>query len=128
MKDKRKVYEQKLDAQLKEWDAQIDLLKAKADKARAEAKSEYYKTIEDVQHKQNDAAVKLRELKTAETMRGRYQERRGKSMGRGEGCLPRSELEIQMSRAWTAGKRSRVATLISGGAVLRSVQYRPGTG
>ena len=65
MKDKRKAYEEKLDAQMKEWNAQIDLLKAKADKAKAEAKIEYYKTIEAVQRKQNDAAAKLRELKTA---------------------------------------------------------------
>ena len=65
MNNKRKAYEEKLDAQLKEWNAQIDLLKAKADKAKAEAKIEYYKTIEAVQRKQNDAAAKLKELKTA---------------------------------------------------------------
>jgi multidrug resistance efflux pump len=65
MKDKRKAYEEKLDAQLDEWSAQINLLKAKADKAKAEAKIEYYKTIETLQHKQNDAKAKLRELKTA---------------------------------------------------------------
>jgi multidrug resistance efflux pump len=65
MKDKRKAYEEKLDAQLDEWSAQIDLLKAKADKAKAEVKIEYYKTIETLQHKQNDAKAKLRELKTA---------------------------------------------------------------
>jgi hypothetical protein len=33
MNDKRKVYEEKLDAQLKEWSAQLALLKAKADNA-----------------------------------------------------------------------------------------------
>ena len=65
MKDKRKAYEEKLDAQLDEWKAQIDLLKAKADTAKAEAKTEYYKTIEALQRKQNDAKAKLRELKTA---------------------------------------------------------------
>lgn len=65
MKDKRKAYEEKLDAQLKEWSAQIGLLKAKADKAKADAKVEYYKTIEALQHKQNDAKSKLQELKAA---------------------------------------------------------------
>lgn len=65
MKEKRKAYEEKLDAQVKEWNAQIELLKAKADKARAEVKIEYYKTIEALQSKQNDAKAKLRELKTA---------------------------------------------------------------
>jgi hypothetical protein len=65
MKDKRKVYEEKLDAQLKEWSAQIALLKAKADNAKADAKIEYYKTVDALQHKQNEARVKLKELKTA---------------------------------------------------------------
>ena len=65
MKDKRKAYEEKLDAQLKEWSAELALLKAKADKAKADAKIEYYKTIEALQGKQNDAKAKLQELKTA---------------------------------------------------------------
>jgi hypothetical protein len=65
VKDKRKAYEEKLDAQLDEWNVQIELFKAKADKAKAEAKIEYYKTIEALQRKQNDAKAKLGELKTA---------------------------------------------------------------
>jgi len=65
MKDKRKAYEEKLDAQLEEWNAQTALFKARADKAKAEAKIEYYKTIEALQHKQDEARTKLRELKTA---------------------------------------------------------------
>jgi predicted nuclease with TOPRIM domain len=65
MKEKRKAYEEKLDAQLKEWSAQIELLKAKADNAKADAKIEYYKTIDALQSKQNEARTKLQELKTA---------------------------------------------------------------
>ena len=65
MKDKRKAYEETLDAQLDEWKAQIVLLKSRADKAKAEAKLEYYKTIEALQHKQDEARTKLHELKTA---------------------------------------------------------------
>jgi len=65
MKDKRKAYEEKLDAQLDEWSAKIDVLKSQADKAKAEAKIEYYNAIEALQHKQNDARAKLKELKTA---------------------------------------------------------------
>ena len=65
MKDKRKAYEEKLDAQLEEWSAQINLLKAKADKGKAEAKIEYYKTIEALQHRQDEARKKLHALKTA---------------------------------------------------------------
>ena len=65
MRDKRKAYEEKLDAQLDEWNAQITLLKTKADKGNAEAKIEYYKAIEALQHKQNEVETKLHELKTA---------------------------------------------------------------
>ena len=65
MKGKRKAYEEKLEAQLKEWSVEIELLKAKAANAKADAKIEYFKTIDAVQRKQNDAAAKLRELKTA---------------------------------------------------------------
>lgn len=65
MIDKRKAYEEKLDAQLKEWGAQIALLRAKADNARADTKIEYYKSIEALQHKRDEAATKLQELKTA---------------------------------------------------------------
>ena len=65
MKDKRKAYEERLDAELKEWNAQIALLKARADIAKAEAKIEYYKTIEALQHKQDEAGTKLHELKNA---------------------------------------------------------------
>ena len=63
--DKRKAYEEKLDAQLDEWKAQIALLKAKADKAKAEVKSDYNNTIDNLQHKQDEARTKLQELKSA---------------------------------------------------------------
>ncbi len=63
--DKRKAHLEKLDAQLKEWNTQLSLLKAKADKTRAEAKSEYYKIIEELRNKVDDARPKLQELKAA---------------------------------------------------------------
>ncbi len=62
--DKRRAYEEKLDAQLKEWNAQFALLRAKADNAKAEAKIEYYKIIDALQHKQDEVTTKLQELKT----------------------------------------------------------------
>jgi multidrug resistance efflux pump len=65
MGDKRKAYEEKYEAQLKEWSAQIALLKAKADNAKADAKVEYYTTIETLQHKRDSAKTKLQELKAA---------------------------------------------------------------
>ena len=65
MTDKRRAYEEKLEAQMKEWNAQIDLLKAKADTAKAEAKVEYYARIEALQQKQDMARTKLQELRAA---------------------------------------------------------------
>jgi hypothetical protein len=65
MTDKRKAYEEKLDAQINELNAQLALLKAKADKAKAEAKIEYYTTIEALQHKRDIAKAKLHELKAS---------------------------------------------------------------
>jgi multidrug resistance efflux pump len=65
MKDKRKAYEEKLEAQFEEWNAQIALLKARADKVKADAKIQYYKNIEALEHKQKEAGTKLHELKAA---------------------------------------------------------------
>ena len=65
MSYKRKAYEEKLDAQLKEWNAQIALLKAKAENTKADAKIDYYKTIEALEHKQDEAKTKLQELKSS---------------------------------------------------------------
>ncbi len=65
MTDKRKAYEERLEAQLQEWNAQIALLKAKAEKTKADAKIEYYSRLEVLQHNRDTAKVKLRELKAA---------------------------------------------------------------
>jgi DNA repair exonuclease SbcCD ATPase subunit len=62
MKD---AYEQKLQAQLDEWGAEIDKLKAKADNAEADAQLEYYKHIEELRSMQETANNKLAELKDA---------------------------------------------------------------
>lgn len=63
MNEKRKEYEEKFDAQLEEWKKQFAQLKVNADKATSEAKIEYHKTLEILQHKQDEAAKKLHELK-----------------------------------------------------------------
>lgn len=65
MHEQRKAHEEKLDAQIEEWKAQTALLKAGTDKARADAKIEYYKTLEALQHKQEVAGRRLCELKAA---------------------------------------------------------------
>lgn len=59
MKD---AYEKKLKAQLDEWGADIDKLKAKAEKAEVEAQLEYYKSIEELRSMQLAANEKLNEL------------------------------------------------------------------
>jgi hypothetical protein len=65
MKEKRKAYEEKLDAQFEEWNVQILLLKATADNAKANMKSKYYKNIEEVERKKEVAGTRLHELKNA---------------------------------------------------------------
>ncbi|MFN2257399.1 MAG: coiled coil domain-containing protein [Desulfuromonadaceae bacterium] len=62
MKD---AYQKKLQAQLDEWNAEIDQLKAKADKAEAESQLEYYKKIEELRTMQDEARAKLTELEHA---------------------------------------------------------------
>jgi len=49
MKINRKADDRKFDAQLEEWNTRINLLKARADKAKTGAKIQYYKTIEAFQ-------------------------------------------------------------------------------
>lgn len=61
----KEAYERKLQAQLDEWTAEIDKLKAKADKAEADTQLEYYKQIEELRVKQETAKEKLGELKEA---------------------------------------------------------------
>lgn len=65
MMDKRKAYEEKLAAQLEEWNAMVALLKAKADKATATAKIEYFEITEALQRKHDEAKTKLQELRAA---------------------------------------------------------------
>lgn len=65
MTNKRKAYEEKLDAQVKEWSAEIALLKAKAENAQADVKVECVTKIDALQQKSDIAKAKLHELKGA---------------------------------------------------------------
>lgn len=65
MKDKRQAYEEQLAAELQEWNAQITLLKAKAETAKANVKVEYYKTLERLQHQRDEAHANLQKLRDA---------------------------------------------------------------
>jgi uncharacterized coiled-coil DUF342 family protein len=61
----KESYQQKLQAHLDEWSAEIDKLKARADKADADVRLEYYEQIEALREKQEAAKDKLTELMTA---------------------------------------------------------------
>jgi hypothetical protein len=63
--DKRTEYVEKLSAQMVEWDAQIDLLKGKAENAAPELKFEYSNAIASLQFKRDEASVKLQGISTA---------------------------------------------------------------
>jgi uncharacterized coiled-coil DUF342 family protein len=61
----KQVYQQKMDARLREWQAKIDELKARADQAGAEQKLEYYEQIESLRARQQKAREQLDELRSA---------------------------------------------------------------
>jgi hypothetical protein len=63
--DKRTEYVEKLSAQMVEWDAQIDLLKDKAESATPEVKFEYSNAIAVLQLKRDEAEVKLQGISAA---------------------------------------------------------------
>lgn len=65
MLEHRKAYESKLDAQLAQWKADIDVLKAKARRAEVDAKVDYDKLIDALQQKYDEAGRHMRDLKTA---------------------------------------------------------------
>ncbi len=60
---RKEAYEKKLKAQLDEWGKEIEKLKLKADKAKAEQQLKYYKILEELKAKQKTAGKKLQELK-----------------------------------------------------------------
>ncbi|MDD3618115.1 MAG: coiled coil domain-containing protein [Desulfobulbaceae bacterium] len=62
MKD---AYQKKMEAQLKEWSAKIDVLKAKADKAGAEQKIKYNEMIESLRARQGKVREKLDKLRAS---------------------------------------------------------------
>lgn len=63
--DTKQSYMEKLEAQLNEWTAQIDQLRAKPDGAKADAKLEYQQQIDHLQTKKDQVQGKLNEIKQA---------------------------------------------------------------
>jgi multidrug resistance efflux pump len=61
--ENREEYQGKMEAQLSEWGAEIDKLKARADKSAADTRQGYYDQIEALRAKQAVMQMKLQELK-----------------------------------------------------------------
>lgn len=62
MQDKKKLYEQKIAAQLAEWRADIDKLQARAKGASADARLKYAKQIDKLELKYGEGKSKLKEI------------------------------------------------------------------
>jgi predicted nuclease with TOPRIM domain len=61
----KEAYQEKIEAQLKEWSAKITELKAKADKTSADAKIKLYQELDDLKARKEAAQQKLNEIKAA---------------------------------------------------------------
>lgn len=61
--NKEAAYREKAEAQLREWKADIEKLMARADKARAEGKIDFYKRAETFNTRYEAARKKSEELK-----------------------------------------------------------------
>ena len=61
--DTRKAYQEKIEAQLKEWSAMAKQWQAKAEMAKADAKIDMLKQLQTLQAKQEVAQQKLQALK-----------------------------------------------------------------
>ena len=59
----KEAYEKKLEAQLKEWDAKLDVLTAKAQKAAADARIGYENELKSLKVKRAAASKTLAELR-----------------------------------------------------------------
>lgn len=61
----KEAYQEKIEAQIREWTAKLQEFKAKADKASADAKIHMYKHIDNLRAQKEAAQQKLNEIKAA---------------------------------------------------------------
>lgn len=59
------AYQEKFQAQLNEWSAQMEVLKAQRDKAEADAKISYEQHLKELQTQYDAAQSKLKELQSS---------------------------------------------------------------
>lgn len=62
---RKEAYQEKTQAQLREWKADVEKLMAQADKAKAEGKIEFYKRAETLNAKYQTALKRSQEMKEA---------------------------------------------------------------
>jgi predicted nuclease with TOPRIM domain len=63
MSDEKKAYEEKYQAKLDEWRAEIDKLSAKARQSSADARIRYQEEIEKLKKRRSDAETRLEEMR-----------------------------------------------------------------
>src|SRR5437773_830747 len=61
----KETYKEKMEAHIHELGVKLDELSARAEKAKAQGKIEYYKMVESLREKQNAAQKKWEEYKTS---------------------------------------------------------------
>ena len=61
----KKIYIEKVQAQIREWEAKLDLLHAKADKATADTKINYMKQIDKLKQQKSHVEEQLAEIRDA---------------------------------------------------------------
>lgn len=65
MTNKRQAYEDKWDAQMEAWSAEIAVLSAKADEAKAESRIAYADAVEALHNKQSQAKTMQLKIRAA---------------------------------------------------------------
>ncbi|SLN19745.1 hypothetical protein PEL8287_00810 [Roseovarius litorisediminis] len=65
--DNKQAYQEKLEAKLDEWHADIDKLRAKAEGAQADAKLTYEKNLKDLKEHRDKLEKELEKLRDTQT-------------------------------------------------------------
>ncbi|HKL54932.1 MAG: sll1863 family stress response protein [Roseovarius sp.] len=65
--DEKEAYQQKLNARLDEWKAEIEKMQAKAKSAEADAQLQYQEYIEDLKKRRANLEKELEELRDTQT-------------------------------------------------------------
>ncbi len=61
--EKKNTYVNRMEAELKEWGVQLDVLKAKVEKSKAEVKTKYLEQVQELRNKHEMTRQKLNKLK-----------------------------------------------------------------